>query len=505
MTKLLQPSFNGGELSPSLYARVDLARYGTSVKTAYNFIGRQYGGLVNRSGFQFCDEAKFFSAVRKSRVIPFEFNQETAYVVELGHFYARFYFDGALVEDAGTPVEVVTPWSEDEIFAVRFTQSADTVYLAHPDHPTQVLTRTSATAFSMSAMSTKNGPFRRINSDEAIVVAASAITGTVTVTASADIFTSDMVGSYFYLESKNLGKVKPWTLGERGITVGTLRRSDGKTYKAVSVPSGGGATWTETGSFRPIHENGRYWDGGGDVRTDGTNTWIVGIEWEYQDSSYGIVLITGFTSATQVTGTVTRQLPADVVGGVGAAANTWPLAGDGVTTQFAIAGATDPSNLFYTVTIDGVLVQSNPNYDGGGDIDTCVTIDSYMLDGRQAEQVVIGDVLELFDAKSNSIDFGEVSRADTALAECVSIITENGVTLECSTTAPIPTINGIVKASDLKSDTVLTRIGNLIEWSVIKSVTAIGERQVRHITVENACFWAGKEPGKFILHHNIKP
>src|SRR5699024_12640205 len=39
---ILQPTFTGGELSPSLYARVDLARYGTSVKTGKNFRSEEH-------------------------------------------------------------------------------------------------------------------------------------------------------------------------------------------------------------------------------------------------------------------------------------------------------------------------------------------------------------------------------------------------------------------------------------------------------------------------------
>lgn len=374
MPKLLQPALNGGELSPSLYARVDLARYGTHVKYAKNFICRQYGGMVNRPGFGRAEITKNLNDSNPeanplydtTRVLPFIFSQDIAYVVVLGSFYARFIYNGDYVRDGSNNiVEITTPWAISELFDIRYTQSADKLYMVHPDHAPRVITRVTSNSFTIAEIETKDGPFRRINSDEAIVVAASAQTGNVTITANSSIFTADMVGGYFYIESKNLGKVKPWTVGDRGVAVGDLRRSDGKTYKAVTVPTGGGATWTECGSFRPVHETGRYWDGGGDVRTDGTNTWIVGIEWEYQDSSYGVVRVTGYTSGTQVSAIVTRKLPADVVGGAGAPVNTWNLVGDDVTVQFAIAGATAVSSSFYSVTIDGQPVQSDPYYPGG--------------------------------------------------------------------------------------------------------------------------------------------
>ena len=85
-TPLIQPTFSGGELSPSLYARVDIERYGNSVKTAKNFLVRPTGGLVNRPGFQYVGEVK--SSASRVRLIPFEFSTEVAYVVELGNLYA---------------------------------------------------------------------------------------------------------------------------------------------------------------------------------------------------------------------------------------------------------------------------------------------------------------------------------------------------------------------------------------------------------------------------------
>ena len=375
-TPLLQPTFSGGELSPSLYARVDIERYGNSVKTAKNFLVRPTGGLVNRPGLQFVNEVK--DSAKRVRLIPFEFSVEAAYVIELGDEYARFYANGGLLVDGSdVPVEVATPWGEDEIGDVKFTQSADVMILVHPNHAPRKLSRTTATSFTLEEFTVKEGPFRDVNANEAVKVAVSARAGNVTVTANSDLFAADMVGLLLYVEAKSLGQVRPWTQGDRSVSVGTLRRSDGKTYRATTVPTPpatAGENWTECGSFRPTHQQGREWDGPGDERNDGTNAWKVGVEWEYQDSGYGIVRLTGYTNATTMTGTVVRELPDGVVGGLGTAANTWTFSGNGSATVFSITGATSTSRGDYQVTIGGVPIQPDPNYiapggigGGGGD------------------------------------------------------------------------------------------------------------------------------------------
>jgi hypothetical protein len=366
-TPLLQPTFSGGELSPSLYARVDIERYGNSVKTAKNFLVRPTGGLVNRPGLQYIGEVK--DSTKRVRLIPFEFSVEVAYVIELGDLYARFYANGAPVMNGGSPAEVVTPWTEAELGDVKFTQTADVMILVHPNHAPRKLSRTSATAFTLEEYTVKEGPFRDVNSNEAIKVAVSARAGNVTVTANSGIFSADMVGLLLYVEAKSLGQVKPWTQGDRSVTLGALRRSDGKTYRATTVaaaPGGGG--WVECGSFRPVHQQGREWDGPQDTRTDGTRSWIVGVEWEYQDSGYGIVRLTGFTNSTTMTGTVVRELPDGVVGGLGAPARSWTFSGNGSATAFSITGAVSTSRGDYAVTIGGVPVQPDPNYVAPGGI-----------------------------------------------------------------------------------------------------------------------------------------
>lgn len=58
MTEVIQPSFSAGEVSPATYARVDLGRYYTALKTCRNYQVLPEGGAQNRSGTKFIVETK---------------------------------------------------------------------------------------------------------------------------------------------------------------------------------------------------------------------------------------------------------------------------------------------------------------------------------------------------------------------------------------------------------------------------------------------------------------
>ena len=361
--KDVQPSFARGELSPSLHGRIDTAAYPTALKKCVNFVTRPTGGVVKRPGYRFRGYAKTNDV--RTRLLPFIYSTETAYVVEMGAGYFRFWVNGAPLSVDGNPVEVASPYGWDDLKEVRITQSADVLYLAHKNHPVKELRRTGATSFALRDFAYKRGPFRALNPDESVVMAVSATQGNVTVTANANVFNANMVGQLAYMEEKELRSVRPWEPLDRSVTVGTTRRSDGKTYRAVTVTpaSGAGTPYTITGNSRPTHEVGRAWDGPGDSRSDGVNSYAVGVEWEYVDSGYGIVKLTEYVSPTQMKGVVISTIPQSIVGTAPSPANQWTLSGDASAVTFPIAGASSPSQSDYRVTINGVPVQSNPYYE----------------------------------------------------------------------------------------------------------------------------------------------
>tara|TARA_A100001037_G_scaffold78203_1_gene70103 strand:+ start:9821 stop:12607 length:2787 start_codon:yes stop_codon:yes gene_type:complete len=97
MTKLIQPSFAGGEISDAVGARVDISKYKTSLSTCTNMFVRTSGGVSNRAGTKFVCEVKNSSL--STRIIPFEFNTDETYCLEIGNQYIRVIVDGGLVVD----------------------------------------------------------------------------------------------------------------------------------------------------------------------------------------------------------------------------------------------------------------------------------------------------------------------------------------------------------------------------------------------------------------------
>ncbi len=291
----IQSSFNAGEFAPELDGRTDIGKYAAACSRMENFIPLVQGPARRRSGTRFVNEIK--NSAHRTWLARFEFNTEQAYVLEFGNLYVRFYTDNGILESSpGTPVEVVTPWSESDMvnadgtFALQMVQSGDILYICHPNYAPRKLARTGATTWSLSTLTPEGGPFEDYDPDQTITVYASAATGSVTLTASSGIFASTDVGRLFYLEQKKANAINQWETA-KSVTAGDLRRSDGKTYKALNSAT--------TGSIKPTHTSGAEYDGA--------------VQWEFQDPGYGWVQITAYTNTTTVTATVLSALPDQTV------------------------------------------------------------------------------------------------------------------------------------------------------------------------------------------------
>ncbi len=194
----IQTNFTGGQISPRLFGRVDVESYRNSLKTLNNMIVYPQGGAGRRFGTMHVGEGKDSAAGtdRKFRLVPFEYSDTNAYCLEFGHNYIRFYAQSAQVQSGGSAVEVSTTYTDAQLDELQFAQSADVLYIAHRSHPVRQLVRNSATSFTLSEVVFVDGPYLDDNTTST-TIAASATSGSVTLTASASFFTSSHVGAIF--------------------------------------------------------------------------------------------------------------------------------------------------------------------------------------------------------------------------------------------------------------------------------------------------------------------
>src|SRR6056300_486222 len=169
-------NFTGGELSPRLDGRNDLQKYPTGCKTLENMIIFPHGSAARRSGTQFVAEVKDSS--KETRLIPFEFSTTQTYILEFGDQYIRFYKDNGQILSGGSAYEISSPYLEDELFDIKFAQSAGVMYLCHPSHPVQKLSRTGHTAWTLTDVDFQNGPFQDHNISTTTITASHTTVGT---------------------------------------------------------------------------------------------------------------------------------------------------------------------------------------------------------------------------------------------------------------------------------------------------------------------------------------
>ena len=150
-------NFTGGELSPRLDGRNDLQKYSTGCKTLENMIIFPHGSAARRSGTQFVAEVKDSS--KETRLIPFEFSTTQTYILEFGNQYIRFYKDDGQILSSGSPYEISSPYLEAELFDIKFAQSADVMYICHPNHAARKLARTGHTSWTLTEVEFTDGPY----------------------------------------------------------------------------------------------------------------------------------------------------------------------------------------------------------------------------------------------------------------------------------------------------------------------------------------------------------
>jgi hypothetical protein len=190
MANVAQRSFSAGEISPAMYARSDMERYATALRTLRNAVVLRTGGVQSRPGTEYLGSTK---ANGEARLVSAVFDTTANYVLEFGDEYVRFWKDGApitiaapaawltgqtytvgtLRSNGGTNYlcigahtsgastepgvwaswqtvwheleddiyEWPTPYLAAELFDLQFAFQLDVITIVHPLHPPATLTR----------------------------------------------------------------------------------------------------------------------------------------------------------------------------------------------------------------------------------------------------------------------------------------------------------------------------------------------------------------------------
>ena len=145
----IQSSFSEGRISPRLHGQIDIPSYKTSLKTLENFIVLPQGSVARRPGTYYVSEASTTTAYQ-SKLVPFYYGQGQSYVLE---FYADnikiFYNNGILGLQSNNATQFTiasTGYTATEIADIKYIQSADVIFLAHPNHPPKKIERTVPTS-----------------------------------------------------------------------------------------------------------------------------------------------------------------------------------------------------------------------------------------------------------------------------------------------------------------------------------------------------------------------
>ena len=153
---MLFTNFSSGELSTSLYGRVDLPQYYSGASQIINFDIIPTGGIRRRVGTKRCGQLDGMC-----RLIPFIIDRNVNFILEFGSSYIRFWKNGEKVLDAsnkqleftssGTGIPLYA--SIEEAREVQYAQNYDTMIFTHKNYAPIRLVWNGADSFTLSKIS----------------------------------------------------------------------------------------------------------------------------------------------------------------------------------------------------------------------------------------------------------------------------------------------------------------------------------------------------------------
>ena len=315
----LQTNFTGGEISPTVYGRTDLARYANAVKTAENVRIMVQGGVTSRPGTVKQDNPS--SDGTPERIIPFIASTTDAYVLAFGTYTSgdlpRSYFD--VYKDGNLLVTKTIPTGPGlDIAGMRYTQANDVMVLASQSFAPLSIKRLSDTNWQVGAYQFTAQPQSEQGRTPSASYTLSGTTGSVTITASGAVFVASDVGRQL---KAGTGLADVTTIGGGGTTATVTTVSD---FDAASYATGE-LTLLDS-PYTSIALAGSKNVGDSVTITAGADAFFSGDVGKKIYVNGGVIRLSGYTSSTQMAGIVFATLDSlDTAypGGWSIQENTW--------------------------------------------------------------------------------------------------------------------------------------------------------------------------------------
>lgn len=219
----LQTNFSTGEMDPLLLARVDLEAYRNALSEATNVIIQPQGGAKRRPGLKYLSllpNSGAESAANGVRCIAFEFSTSDSYMLVFTHNRMYVYRNKILITNINASGNNYLDTSAVGLTGARlsticWTQSADTLIVVHQGiNPIKIVRGATNASWTASAITFDSRPkyaFTLVVTTPAGTLTPSAVSGKITLTASAASFTSASVGQYVNASPQGRAKIVAFT------------------------------------------------------------------------------------------------------------------------------------------------------------------------------------------------------------------------------------------------------------------------------------------------------
>jgi hypothetical protein len=184
----IQTNFSTGELDPLLRSRIDLAQYNNALAKATNVLVQPQGGIRRRPGLKHIAELPN-SAANGVRLVPFEFSVDDSYMLCFVNERMYVFKDGVQITaiNGGADPYLTTTITSAMLSQLHWTQSADTMFIVHPDlAPAKLVRGGSDSSWTISTVTFDNVPKYAFNLDShtnnSETLTPSAVSGNITLT-----------------------------------------------------------------------------------------------------------------------------------------------------------------------------------------------------------------------------------------------------------------------------------------------------------------------------------